>query len=69
MATQKKVLGIRQSGSTHWVGDGFHVRNLFPSNGIEDELTNCCLMVPCDQRCSADQISYLADAIVFGLDN
>jgi redox-sensitive bicupin YhaK (pirin superfamily) len=39
MATQKKVLGIRQSGSTHWVGDGFHVRNLFPSNGIEDEIS------------------------------
>lgn len=39
MATPKKVLGIRQSGSTHWVGDGFHVRNLFPSNGIEDEIS------------------------------
>ena len=39
MATPKKVLGIHKSGSTHWVGDGFHVRNLFPSNGIGDEIS------------------------------
>lgn len=32
---QKKVLGIYGSGSNHWVGDGFPVRNLFPSNGVE----------------------------------
>jgi quercetin 2,3-dioxygenase len=32
---QKKVLGIYGAGSNHWVGDGFPVRNLFPSNGIE----------------------------------
>ncbi len=38
MATPKKVLGIFGSGSTHWVGDGFHVRNLFPSNGLENEV-------------------------------
>jgi redox-sensitive bicupin YhaK (pirin superfamily) len=36
--TQKEVLGIFQSGSTHWVGDGFHVRNLFPSNGLSDQV-------------------------------
>ena len=39
MATLKRVLGIHGPGSTHWVGDGFHVRNLFPSNGIGDELS------------------------------
>ena len=39
MATQKKVFGIYKSGSTHWVGDGFHVRNLFPSNGIGDQIS------------------------------
>jgi redox-sensitive bicupin YhaK (pirin superfamily) len=39
MATPKKVLGIFKPGSTHWVGDGFHVRNLFPSNGIGDEIS------------------------------
>jgi len=38
MATLKKVLGVFDNGSRHWVGDGFHVRNLFPSNGIEDEV-------------------------------
>jgi redox-sensitive bicupin YhaK (pirin superfamily) len=27
---QKQVKGIHDPGSTHWVGDGFHVRNLFP---------------------------------------
>jgi quercetin 2,3-dioxygenase len=39
MATAKKVLRIGGPGSNHWVGDGFHVRNLFPSNGIEDEIS------------------------------
>jgi redox-sensitive bicupin YhaK (pirin superfamily) len=36
--TSKKVFGIFGSGSTHWVGDGFHVRNLFPSNGVSYEI-------------------------------
>jgi quercetin 2,3-dioxygenase len=31
----KAVLQVRGPGSTHWVGDGFPVRNMFPSNGIE----------------------------------
>src|SRR5260370_28568498 len=34
----KKVLGVHESGSRHWVGEGFHVRNLFPSKGIEAEI-------------------------------
>jgi quercetin 2,3-dioxygenase len=38
MAELKKVLGVHESGSTHWVGDGFHVRNMFPSNGVESEI-------------------------------
>ncbi|MGA7906317.1 MAG: pirin family protein [Candidatus Sulfotelmatobacter sp.] len=38
MATLKKVTGVFENGSRHWVGDGFHVRNLFPSNGIESEI-------------------------------
>jgi quercetin 2,3-dioxygenase len=38
LTQQKKVLGIYGPGSTHWVGDGFHVRNLFPSNGIERQI-------------------------------
>lgn len=33
--TQKNVLGTYSAGSNHWVGDGFPVRNLFPSNGVE----------------------------------
>jgi quercetin 2,3-dioxygenase len=37
-AGQKKVLGTYGSGSNHWVGDGFPVRNLFPSNGLEAEV-------------------------------
>jgi redox-sensitive bicupin YhaK (pirin superfamily) len=36
---RKQVTGIFESGSTHWVGDGFHVRNLFPSNGLEQEVS------------------------------
>ena len=39
MPITKKVVGIHGPGSTHWVGDGFHVRNLFPSNGIGDEIS------------------------------
>lgn len=35
MTTQKNVLGTYGAGSNHWVGDGFPVRNLFPSNGVE----------------------------------
>jgi redox-sensitive bicupin YhaK (pirin superfamily) len=38
MAEQKKVLGTYGAGSNHWVGDGFPVRNLIPSNGVEDEI-------------------------------
>jgi quercetin 2,3-dioxygenase len=37
MPTRKNVRAIQGPGSTHWVGDGFHVRNLFPSNGIGQE--------------------------------
>jgi redox-sensitive bicupin YhaK (pirin superfamily) len=38
MTEPKQVLGIFGPGSTHWVGDGFPVRNLFPSNGIEKQI-------------------------------
>ena len=37
--TQKQVRGIHSAGSNHWVGDGFPVRNLFPSNGVEQEIS------------------------------
>lgn len=35
MANLKQVRGVFGPGSTHWVGDGFPVRNLFPSNGVD----------------------------------
>lgn len=38
MANRKEVLGIYGPGSNHWVGDGFPVRNLFPSNGVSDQI-------------------------------
>lgn len=38
MAVTKKVLGVYGAGSEHWVGDGFPVKNLFPSNGINKEI-------------------------------
>lgn len=41
---QKKVFGVNQSGSTHWVGDGFPVRNLFPSNGLQREVNPFILL-------------------------
>ncbi|MGH7182982.1 MAG: pirin family protein [Nitrospiraceae bacterium] len=33
--TTKDVLGVYKPGSTHMVGDGFPVRNLFPSNDLD----------------------------------
>lgn len=42
--TAKDVVGIYQPGSTHMVGDGFPVRNLFPSNDL-DPLVDPFLML------------------------
>lgn len=38
-AANKNILGIYQPGSTYMVGDGFPVRNLFPSNEIDREVS------------------------------
>ncbi len=38
MAERKHVLGVYGPGSNHWVGDGFPVRNLFPSNGLSRQV-------------------------------
>ncbi|HET8721921.1 MAG TPA: pirin family protein [Nitrospira sp.] len=35
LSTAKEILGIYRPGSTHMVGDGFPVRNLFPSNDLD----------------------------------
>ena len=35
VTTAKELVGIYQPGSTHMVGDGFPVRNLFPSNDLD----------------------------------
>ncbi|MGH8566707.1 MAG: pirin family protein [Gammaproteobacteria bacterium] len=40
----KPVLHVYRSGSTHWVGDGFHVRNLFPSNDLDRDLSPFVLL-------------------------
>jgi quercetin 2,3-dioxygenase len=37
--TTKNVLGVYGPGSDHWVGDGFPVRNMFPSNGVNKEIS------------------------------
>lgn len=42
--TQKRVLGLYRDGSRHVVGDGFHVRNLFPSNPIGEDLSPFLLL-------------------------
>lgn len=34
----KQILAVHGPGSNHWVGDGFPVRNLFPSNGIDKQI-------------------------------
>ncbi len=36
MSEQKKVLGTFGAGSSHWVGDGFPVRTIFPSPGVAE---------------------------------
>jgi len=38
MSQAKKVLQVYKHGSSHWVGDGFPVRNLIPSSGLEKEI-------------------------------
>jgi redox-sensitive bicupin YhaK (pirin superfamily) len=38
-AIAKGILGVFQSGSGHLVGDGFPVRNLFPSNDLDREVS------------------------------
>ena len=40
----KRVIEVSGPGSNHWVGDGFPVRNMFPSNGI-DRLVDPFLML------------------------
>jgi quercetin 2,3-dioxygenase len=37
--TVKSVVSIHGTGSQHWVGDGFPVRNLFPSNGVGAQIS------------------------------
>jgi redox-sensitive bicupin YhaK (pirin superfamily) len=36
MSERKKVLGVYGAAGSHWVGDGFPVRTVFPSNGVRD---------------------------------
>ena len=38
-AATKDIVGIYQPGSRHMVGDGFPVRNLFPSNELDREVS------------------------------
>ena len=35
---KKQIIGTYGPGSNHWVGDGFPVRNLFPSNGVKNQI-------------------------------
>jgi len=39
MTERKQVVRVVGAGSQHWVGDGFPVRNLFPSNGVAAEIS------------------------------
>lgn len=38
MQSLKPVRGVYSAGAQYWVGDGFPVRNLFPSNPLQREL-------------------------------
>lgn len=34
----KRIIRIYGTGSSHWVGDGFPVRNMIPSSGLDSEI-------------------------------
>lgn len=36
---QKKLVSVHGPGSNHWVGDGFPVKNYFPSTGVQREVS------------------------------
>lgn len=36
MSERKQVLGVHGAASSHWVGDGFPVRTVFPSHGVTE---------------------------------
>lgn len=44
IGAEKKVVGIHQYGSRHWVGDGFPVRNLIPGNSVGEQLSPFLLL-------------------------
>lgn len=44
MSQPKQIQGVYGPGSDHWVGDGFPVRNLFPSSGIQGEINPFLLL-------------------------
>lgn len=44
MARYKQVIKVCQAGSKHWVGDGFPVRNLFPSNDLGQAISPFVLL-------------------------
>jgi len=41
----KKVLGIYESGSTHWVGNAFHVRTMFPTHRLTHQAVSPFLLL------------------------
>jgi redox-sensitive bicupin YhaK (pirin superfamily) len=43
-SSAKKLVGTFSNGSTHMVGDGFHVRNLFPSNALGERISPFLLL-------------------------
>jgi quercetin 2,3-dioxygenase len=44
MENVKQVQHVYRCASTHWVGDGFHVRNLFPSNDLGQRISPFLLL-------------------------
>ncbi|HNP61656.1 MAG TPA: pirin family protein [Nitrospirales bacterium] len=44
MTQMKSISGIYKSGSTHMVGDGFPVRNIFPSQNLTEEISPFLLL-------------------------
>jgi len=44
MGSTKEVVRVFQAATPHWVGDGFHVRNLFPNDELSSQISPFLLL-------------------------
>ena len=66
VSTMKEVLGIYHPGSTHMVGDGFHVRNLFPSNDVGERISPSICELTQEGRQVLPHLGQIAETLIVG---